>query len=147
VLASKKSRDDIVHSRHPRMRQETIMTTDNRQQVAQPQVEITSMAVLATHVIWLFFGPSFLMLLLLAMAQSATGWFSGLDFAYFAIVGLMVFARWFEQRSGQAVTVMGEVSLWRHFRLYAISLPLTAGALWILANVIGNYIVGGIAGR
>ena len=66
---------------------------------------------------------------------------------FFVVVAAMVFGRWVEQRSGQGVTMSGELSTWEDFRRYAILvLPLLAIALWIVANVLGNHWFQGNAG-
>jgi len=94
---------------------------------------------------WLFLGPLVLLLLLLGILQTGSGWFTGLDFAVLVVTGVMLLSRWAEQRSGQAVTVSGEPSTWSDFRRYAVLLPVVMAVAWVMANALGNTF-GGIPG-
>jgi hypothetical protein len=99
---------------------------------------ITSLGVLFAHVTWSFAGPLAMFLALLFIVKAGTGWASVVDAAFFVLVGLTVWSRWYDQRSGQATTSYGEHSTWADCRRYMLWMPLTASAAWIVANVIGN---------
>ncbi|MHB0957795.1 MAG: hypothetical protein ACYC6N_23640 [Pirellulaceae bacterium] len=102
-------------------------------------VVLTSFKVLAAHVVWMFLGPFALVLMLINIVQTGTGWFSAFDATFFVVVAVMLLARWVDQRSGQGLKATGEPSTWEDFRRYALLLPPLAAAAWIVANVIGNH--------
>jgi ABC-type polysaccharide/polyol phosphate export permease len=102
---------------------------------------ITRLSVAAARVVWFFLGPFSLMLILYGIVTMGSGWATGLDAAFFVIVGLMVYCRWIEQRSGQAITVEGKPATWDDFRRYVkVLLPLAVAA-WVVANALGNHIL------
>lgn len=100
---------------------------------------VTSFGVLISHVTWFVAGPLALLLTLLGIVNAGTGWATVLDALFFAIVGLMVWCRWRDQRSGQGTTSDGKPSIWADFRRYVLWMPVVAVAAWIVANVIGNH--------
>jgi hypothetical protein len=91
------------------------------------------------HVAWIFMGPFVLFLILINIVRLGTGWLTALDAAYFVVVAAMILCRWFDQRSGQAITTTGVSATWADFRRYALLLPSLAIGAWILANAIGNH--------
>jgi hypothetical protein len=99
----------------------------------------TSLKVLFAHVTWFFIGPMALFLTLLCIVRSGTGWTTGLDIEFFVFVGLSVWCRWYDQRSGQATNYDGEASTWADCRRYMCWMPVAAGVAWIVANVVGNH--------
>ncbi len=100
---------------------------------------ITSFGVLFAHITWFFLGPLALFLTLFCIAKVGTGWATVLDATFFVLVGLVVWCRWYDQRSGQATNCYGEPATWADCRRYMIVLPAVAIAAWIIANVIGNH--------
>jgi hypothetical protein len=103
--------------------------------------DITSFRVLFAHITWFFIGPLALFLTLLCIVNAGTGWVTILDAVFFVLVGLIVWCRWFDQRSGQGTTSSGEPSTWADFQRYVLLMPVVAGAAWIVANVIGNHLL------
>lgn len=108
---------------------------------------ITRFSVLVARVTWFFVGPLALLLLLIGIVNVGSGWATALDVLFFCFVGLMVWCRWVEQRSGQATTVYGEPATPEHFRRYVRTLLPSAAGAWLVANLLGNHIVGGGAGQ
>jgi hypothetical protein len=100
---------------------------------------ITSFGVLIAHVTWYFVGPLALLMTLFNIVNAGTGWATVLDAVFFVLVGLTVWCRWFDQRSGQATNSYGEPSTWEDCRRYMLWLPVVAGVAWIVANLIGNH--------
>ena len=99
---------------------------------------VTSVRVLLVHLIWLFIGPLALLLTLYRIAAISSGWATTQGAVFFVLVGLMVWCRWLDQRSGQGTTINGAFTL-ANFRRYAVLMPAATGAAWIAANVIGNH--------
>ena len=93
-----------------------------------------STPLILVHLLWLFLGPLGLMALLQGIGNSAVG-FGLLDWAYFVVVGIMIFARWFDQRSGQCTTVAGEPSTWKQFRQFVFGLSAATVIIWTIAKL------------
>jgi hypothetical protein len=117
------------------------MTDVRRPEGQKDQVVTTSMSIVVVHLLWICVGPFVLGCLLFGIAQSQSGWFTGLDLGLLIVVVLMLCARWIDQRSGQAITIEGEPSTSADFRRYVLVTPLVVGIAWIAANVIGNHIL------
>lgn len=71
-----------------------------------------SLGIVGVHLLWMFVGPFALVLLLMSIVETGSGWLTGLDIGLLIVVVLMLCARWIDQRSGQASTVYGEPSTW-----------------------------------
>ena len=65
------------------------------------------------------------------------------DALFFAVLAVTIGARWIEQRSSHGATTEGKVSTWADFRRYAATLSCFSIAAWIVANVVGNYLLNG----
>ena len=107
---------------------------------------VTSFTILAAHFTWFLLGPLLLLVILMSIVRTGTGWLTALDVAFLVVVAAMILGRWVDQRSGQGTTMTGEPLRWEDFRRYAILLPPLAVGLWILANVLGNHWFQGGAG-
>ena len=62
---------------------------------------VTSVSVLFAHLMWLFIGPLALLLTLYGIVSIGGGWATAQNAVFFVLVGLMVWCRWLDQRSGQ----------------------------------------------
>lgn len=103
--------------------------------------EIGSGVVALARLMWIFLGPALLLPITYAIVTSE-GWFNVWDVAFCVVVAMMAGGRWVEQRSGSAMTSIGEPAGAEHFRGYVrIQLPVVAGA-WVTANVLGNHLSG-----
>jgi hypothetical protein len=69
---------------------------------------INSIAIFFARLSWMIFGPLMLLLLLSAIWRSTEGGIAGADFAYFGIVAAMIACRFYEFRSGEALTARGD---------------------------------------
>jgi hypothetical protein len=95
------------------------------------------------RIIWLLVGPLALVFLIIGIVRSGTGWLTGLDLAFFLVLGGMCLGRWIEFRGGTPRTSSGEPAgpaVLRHYVLLVLTLGL---ATWIAANVLGNHILAG----
>jgi hypothetical protein len=134
---------DDQNSNSYRAIDQNIMSADNQLTTGRCSTEpAISTPLFLMHLLWLFFGPLGLMALLQGIGHSAMG-FGPLDCAYFALAGIMIFARWFDQRSGQCMTVAGERSTWKQFRQFAFGLSAAAVTIWIIAKLSSGSLVGG----
>jgi hypothetical protein len=107
---------------------------------AQP-TSIKSLKILATRIFWMLLGPAVLFAILFGNTMEDKSWFSGADLAFFILLGLVVLARWVEQRSGQCTLADGQASTWKDFRRYVGVVVPVALAIWAASNVIGNYLI------
>jgi hypothetical protein len=101
----------------------------------------TSFGVLIARLTWMAFGPLALMLATFGIVSIGSGWLTSADIAYFVILGVMVLGRWLEFRSGRAQTADGEPATQAHLRRYAIGVVLIGAVVWVVANLIANYLL------
>ena len=102
---------------------------------------ISSLAVLGARLTWILLGPLALLGITWGIVSQGTGWFTGLDAAFGVVVGLMLLGRWVEHRSGSATTLAGDPATPEQFKRYMALLPPLAAGVWIVANVVGNYVL------
>lgn len=140
----KRSRPSVLEPESPEATEPAAAGRDEiPAETADPRREITSGGLILARITWLFVGPVALCLLLVGIVNAGSGWATVLDAVFFVLLGLIVLCRWTEQRSGKALTAYGdEPSTWAHFRRFVTAfVPLALGA-WVVANVIGNHILG-----
>jgi hypothetical protein len=103
--------------------------------------EIRSFPVLGARLTWIMLGPMAALVILVNIASRQTGWLTGLDAAFGAVVGLMILGRWVEQRSGCATTSTGEPATLEQCKRYTVLVLLGGAAAWAAANVLGNHLL------
>ncbi len=96
---------------------------------------------LATRVTWFCLGPAAILFTLGGILSTGSGWTTALDAIYFAFVGVVVWCRWTEQRSGRGATIYGEPTTWDDFRRYVKTLLPVAFGAWVIANLLGNHVL------
>jgi hypothetical protein len=100
-----------------------------------------SALVLLGRIIWVMFGP----LLLLAIAffiLTRPGWRIGINIAYFVTLVAVVLGRWIEHLGGDPKTSTGERSTPADLHRFILFTLAGGAALWLVANLIANYVVG-----
>jgi len=117
------------------------MNTEQRQVDKSDGPVVTRMRVVVARVTWMMIGPLVLLVLLLSILKAGSGWATGLDAAFLAVVAAMIAGRWYELRSGQAATSDGRPATWDDFRRYVLILLPSAAAAWAVANLIGNHLL------
>jgi hypothetical protein len=80
----------------------------------------------------------FLVLVTFGIVRNWEGWVTGLDVAFFVLVGVMLLGRWLEFRGGRPETATGEPATPGHLQRYVVLLPLVGVAVWVIANVLGQ---------
>jgi hypothetical protein len=113
---------------------------NQNEQVASGQ--ITSIGVLCSRMMWTVFGPLLFAFLVYTIAANSSGWFTGIDACYAAVLIAMIACRWHEQRSGSATTISGQPATQAHFRRYAVILALLGMTVWLISNILGNHLLG-----
>lgn len=82
---------------------------------------------------WMLAGPAVLVLIAFSIWENPQGWLSPKGIAYFAVLALMLLARWLDpQSSDEGPAMPGER---RRFAMIAITVGL---AVWLAANALGR---------
>jgi hypothetical protein len=79
-----------------------------------------------------------LVLIGFGILRAGSGWATLLDAAFFAVLGAVVSARWYEFRCGDARTSTGERATRQHLRRYTLGAALLGGLAWVAVNAVGN---------
>ena len=102
-----------------------------------------SLFVMFSRVYWMAIGPAILVLLALNIINRGNGWFTPVDFAFLALLGVLLLARWIEFRGGDPHTSTGEPATPEDLRRYALYAILIGLGAWVVANLIGNHLLAG----
>lgn len=99
----------------------------------------TSFFQAVVRVFWMMIGPLALLLLTFNIVKIGNGWLTAADFAFLAVLGGVILARWLEFRGGNPQTATGEPAAPAHLRRFVMAaIPVGLG-VWIIANLIGNH--------
>ena len=102
---------------------------------------ISSLGVLGARLTWVILGPMALLGLTWGIASRRAGWLTGLDAAFGIVLALMLLGRWVEHRSGTGTTLTGEFATPEQFKRYMAYLPPLAVVAWIVAHIVGTYVL------
>jgi hypothetical protein len=114
------------------------MTVEKNPSNDQAAGQISSLKVLGARLTWLMLGPVALALMIWAIASKGRGWLTGLNAAFFVVLGLTILGRWVEQRSGAATTLTGRPATLAHCKRYTVVLLAVAAVAWVVANLVGR---------
>lgn len=104
-----------------------------------PTQPTTSLLVIVSRVFWMMLGPMVLAVLTFTIINIGTSWFTPADFAFLAVLGLLLLARWVEFRGGNPQTATGEPASPGDLSRFVLTiLPLGLG-VWVIANLVGNH--------
>lgn len=104
---------------------------------------VTSGRDILARLFWMMIGPMLLALFAYLIIKTGNGWLTGFDFAFLGVAAAMMLARWLEFRGGHAKTAEGEPATPAHLRRYLIGVAVLGLAVWVIANIIGNYVLSG----
>jgi hypothetical protein len=102
----------------------------------------TSLTAILGRLVWMLLGPFALASALFASISGEGGWFTKADVAFFLILGAMIVGRWLEFRGGNPLTCDGKPASASDLKSYVLRLLLLALSCWIIANIIGNHLLG-----
>lgn len=88
---------------------------------------------------WVMVGPALWAGVLIFIAKSP-GWLTLWELAYVATLGLMIWGRHAEYKSGTGTTLDGEPSTGGNFRSYAVKLLIFSLVCWAAVKVIGSQV-------
>jgi hypothetical protein len=94
------------------------------------------------RVFWFFIGPMTLGILSYAILTAGNGWVTWLDFAFFIVATIMIVARRYELKSGMGKDGFGEPATEADFPKYAVWAISASFAVWGVANIVGNHLLG-----
>ncbi|MEX0641451.1 MAG: hypothetical protein WD468_02055 [Pirellulales bacterium] len=92
---------------------------------------------------WMMIGPLLLFILAFANVMNDEGWLTAADIGFFVVLLATVYARWREFRSDDGRTAEGEPATAVEFRRYVVLLVGGGVAVWLVANLLGNYWLAG----
>lgn len=92
---------------------------------------INSFAIFFARLAWMIFGPLALFLCLSAVGRSGGEWFGVADSVFFGVVAAMIACRFYEFRTGQALTASGDPMTASVLSRYALALGLICLAVWV----------------
>jgi hypothetical protein len=92
---------------------------------------------------WMLIGPMLLIPIAVSLVDYGNGWFTKFDFLFLGVLVAMLLARGFEFYKGHPRTSEGTPATPAHFRRYALGVVLLGALAWIVANVLGNYVLNG----
>jgi hypothetical protein len=108
-----------------------------------PNYEHRTIPEMASRGFWMMIGPMLLVPLTFKVIEHGNGWLTTIDFVFLGTLAAMVLARGFEFYKGHPLTVEGQPATTKHFQRFVM---LVAGAglgVWVMANVVGNYVIPG----
>jgi hypothetical protein len=103
--------------------------------------ESTSFLGIVARLFWMMIGPAVLAVLAYNIVNIGSGWLTPVDYGYLAILAAVGLARWFEFHCGNPQTAQGEPATPEHLRRYLLGLFGVGLLIWIVANVVGNYLL------
>jgi hypothetical protein len=102
----------------------------------------------ATHLIpvfgrlfWMMVGPMALVMTTYSIVSSGNGWTTGANFLFLAVLSGMICGRWLEFRGGRPQTQTGEPATAADLRGYILMVVTAGPAVWVIANILGNYVL------
>lgn len=102
---------------------------------SEPQYD--SMTDVVLRLYWFFFGPMFLILMLLLILGGESSRALGCTVAYAVALVLLPLSRWWEMRSAKAQTTDGHPLTWANLRNYTLGVlgigvaAIVAANLWV----------------
>lgn len=103
----------------------------------------TSFVALVSRLFWMMLGPMILIVLALNIATIGTSWFTMMDIAFLVVLAFVLAARGIEFLGASPQTATGEPATMDDYRRYALVVLAIGLAIWVVANVVGNHLLGG----
>lgn len=96
---------------------------------------------IVSRLYWMMIGPFVLVLLAFLIVKTGDGWLTRYDVAYLGMLAGLILARWLEFRSGNPRTAEGTPATPKDLRKYAIGAVAFGMLAWVIANILGNYLL------
>lgn len=102
----------------------------------------TPLRFLFVRVFWMALGPAVMLGALFSIVNSGTGWLTARDAVYVAALAATVALRWYDFRHGDPTKPTGEPATEADMRWYTVTWVGGGALAWVLANALGNHILG-----
>jgi hypothetical protein len=90
---------------------------------------------------WTFIGPLLLLVVAAIVIKTGSGWFTAADLAFFVVALSIVLARVKDFRGGDRRTSTNQPATPGDVRRYCLmSIGYALGG-WVVANILGNYVM------
>ena len=89
------------------------------------------------RIFWMFLGPMILVIVTINIVSQQGGWITASNRTFFAVLGVMLLARWAEFHAGNPRTTDGEPATPAHLKRYVLGVLAMGVATWVIANAIG----------
>jgi hypothetical protein len=99
------------------------------------------MSVLFCRAFWILIGPFALLLVAASIVQSSSGWFTGKDLLFGALLLASILCRWSDFWTGEPLDTYGSPVTEKDMQRYTLTAILAGGALWAVANLVGNHLL------
>jgi hypothetical protein len=100
-----------------------------------------SLLGLVGRVFWMLLGPLLLGVTTYMIIRTGNGWLTIADLAFLGLLAGMMLGRWLEFRGGNPQTAEGEPAGPHHLRRYLIAVLMIGLAIWVIANIVANYLL------
>jgi predicted cobalt transporter CbtA len=89
----------------------------------------------------MMFGPPLLAVFDFLVVKTGNGWLTVMDAGFLAVLFGLILARWLEFRSGSPQPAEGQPATPEHLRRYIIGVIVIGLVVWVVANILGNYVM------
>lgn len=103
----------------------------------------TSLVGFFGRIVWMFLGPMLLALMTFLVVKNGNGWLTSADLGFLVILCIIPLARALEFQFGDPQTAEGEPANAGHLRRYVLGVGIIGAVVWVVANILGNYVFGG----
>jgi hypothetical protein len=110
-----------------------------------PTFENRSILEMMSRGFWMMIGPMLVLPIAVSIVQHGNGWWTAADYAFLGTLAAMVLSRCFEFYKGHPRTAEGEPATREHLWRYVLLVCGCGLAIWIVANVLGNYVIRGLS--
>jgi hypothetical protein len=108
-----------------------------------PSYENRTIPEMASRGFWMMLGPMLLVPFAFKIIEHGNGWLTAFDIAFLGTLLVMILARGFEFYKGHPRTAEGAPATREHLWRYALMVAIIGAVAWIVANVLGNYVLSG----
>jgi hypothetical protein len=104
-----------------------------------PENQAPSGAAVLARILWMFLCPMILLILTMTIVTKGDGWLTPADYAFLAILTVMILARVWEFRLGNPQTASGDPATPADLPRYVAGAAILGLAVWAVANYFGNH--------
>jgi hypothetical protein len=106
-----------------------------------PSFENRTISEMFSRGFWMMLGPLLLVPFAIKIIEYGNGWLTPFDFIFVGTLIAMILARGFEFYKGHPRTAEGAPATQQHFWRYVLWVGILGSVAWIVANLVGNYVL------